>query len=166
MRSVSLLILLLTPFILASPIPAPNVEFDVAVRSTNVVRDVLFSFSGDGDPLSIHKREPIPESEPEPLSDTDDMACSDVCGAHRVEGARNEREALCSIAGLQATCELTRPLYQSTYLLCADHADRCAQCIDRTWPETSWDDSAMAEYERIADACRDEPQQCVFCPIV
>ncbi|EIW67885.1 hypothetical protein TREMEDRAFT_33167, partial [Tremella mesenterica DSM 1558] len=62
--------------------------------------------------------------------------CKDICGMYRVEGAHNEREALCSSHGLQATLE-------------------CAQCIDSTWPETSWEESAMAEYERIVSACND-----------
>ncbi|WVR03333.1 hypothetical protein IAU60_000324 [Kwoniella sp. DSM 27419] len=69
----------------------------------------------------------------------DSDSCSSVCGLQRVPGARSEREALCSVDGLHATLE-------------------CAQCIDRTWPDTTWEDSAMAEYERIVSACDDSPQ--------
>ncbi|WVQ80992.1 hypothetical protein IAT38_003099 [Cryptococcus sp. DSM 104549] len=67
-------------------------------------------------------------------------SCEAVCGVHRVEGAKNEREALCSAEGLKTTLS-------------------CAQCIDRTWPDTTWEDSAMAEYERIVSACNDSPQR-------
>ncbi|GFZ43716.1 hypothetical protein JCM24511_01436 [Saitozyma sp. JCM 24511] len=114
------------------------------------------------DPLSIHKRSALPEAAPEPialsesssditarsassedseLSDTDqdEGSCSDVCGIRKVQGARTEREALCSMEGLRATLE-------------------CAQCIDSSWPDTTWEESAMAEYERIVDACADAPQ--------
>lgn len=31
-------------------------------------------------------------------------ACANVCGVTRVEGAKSEHEALCSPAGLKATC--------------------------------------------------------------
>ncbi|WVF66287.1 hypothetical protein IAT40_001027 [Kwoniella sp. CBS 6097] len=65
--------------------------------------------------------------------------CVSICGVQRVEGAKSEREALCSVIGLQATLA-------------------CAKCIDETWPETTWEDSAMAEYERIVSACDDSPQ--------
>ncbi|KAL7424624.1 hypothetical protein Q5752_000308 [Cryptotrichosporon argae] len=69
-----------------------------------------------------------------------DDACADVCGLHRVEGAHNEREALCSAEGLRATLA-------------------CAECIDTTWPDTTWEDSAMAEYDRILSACEAKPQR-------
>jgi hypothetical protein len=82
------------------------------------------------DPLSIHKRSALPEAAPapEPIalsepssditarsassedselfdSDEDEGTCSDVCGVRKVQGARTEREALCSMEGLRATCE-------------------------------------------------------------
>ncbi|WWD22240.1 hypothetical protein CI109_106731 [Kwoniella shandongensis] len=129
------------------------------------------------DPLSIHRRSVIPpppateeqleaESEAETTSvevqsttaataatttpeiaveDEEDLppaedSCATVCGVQRVEGAKSEREALCSVDGLHATLQ-------------------CAQCIDKTWPDTTWEDSAMAEYERIVAACDDAPQK-------
>lgn len=36
-------------------------------------------------------------------TETED-ACANVCGVTRVEGAKSEHEALCSPAGLKATC--------------------------------------------------------------
>lgn len=35
--------------------------------------------------------------------------CANVCGVTRVEGASNEQEALCSPAGLKATCKIYSP---------------------------------------------------------
>ncbi|WVO23700.1 uncharacterized protein IAS62_005055 [Cryptococcus decagattii] len=61
-------------------------------------------------------------------------ACANVCGVTRVEGAKSEHEALCSPAGLKATYA-------------------CAQCIDNVWNDITWENSALAEYERIASAC-------------
>ncbi|OCF33163.1 hypothetical protein I316_05208 [Kwoniella heveanensis BCC8398] len=80
--------------------------------------------------------EPSTESESEAEKEE---PCVSICGVQRVEGAKSEREALCSVFGLQATLA-------------------CAKCIDETWPETTWEDSAMAEYERIVSACDDSPQ--------
>jgi hypothetical protein len=65
-----------------------------------------------------------------------DEACQEVCGLHRIEGAASEREALCSDEGLRNTLE-------------------CALCIDTTWPDTTYEDSALAEFERIKQACGD-----------
>jgi len=121
------------------------------------------------DPMSIHRRSPVPE--PVPVSpenvhvndrnhastssapiiavvedneeEPSEEACVSICGIRRVEGAKNEREALCSVNGLKATLD-------------------CAQCIDTTWPDTTWEDSAMAEYHRIVDACDDTPVQQVM----
>ncbi|ORX34531.1 hypothetical protein BD324DRAFT_653304 [Kockovaella imperatae] len=35
------------------------------------------------------------------------------------------------------------------------HTFACAKCIDATWSYDKWDESAMAEYERISNACTD-----------
>lgn len=35
----------------------------------------------------------------------------------------------------------------------ADSVVACAQCIDLTWPEDLWENSAMAEYTRVALTC-------------
>ncbi|WVQ93908.1 hypothetical protein IAU59_000986 [Kwoniella sp. CBS 9459] len=84
--------------------------------------------------------QPEVETESETQAETDkEEPCVSICGVQRVEGAKSEREALCSVIGLQATLA-------------------CAKCIDETWPETTWEDSAMAEYERIVSACDDSPQ--------
>nr|XP_019048549.1 hypothetical protein I302_02321 [Kwoniella bestiolae CBS 10118]OCF27479.1 hypothetical protein I302_02321 [Kwoniella bestiolae CBS 10118] len=132
--------------------------FSAPVAEPNVV-PVLFA----KDPLAIHKRsEVVPENvediimTPEfqaevesatvrveiPMSESapSDDSCTEICGVQRVEGAKSEREALCSSEGLLATLQ-------------------CAQCIDQTWPDTSYEDSAMAEYERIVSACDSSPQQ-------
>ena len=57
------------------------------------------------------KRAALPSSEEDDEravpADADESACMDVCGMHRVEGAHNEHEALCSAGGLQATREYT-----------------------------------------------------------
>jgi len=149
MRSTLVFVLSLITFALASPLPIPA---SGSVADAVAQRDVLFKFSGD--PLAIHKRAAVPGPEPDaefepdsaPASTSEDEsgdsigACELECGQHRVEGARNEREALCSAQGLRATL-------------------RCAQCIDRTWPESSWEDSAMAEYQRIVGTCESEHQQ-------
>ncbi|AFR98187.1 hypothetical protein C343_06166 [Cryptococcus neoformans C23] len=66
-------------------------------------------------------------------AETEDT-CANVCGVTRVEGASSEQEALCSPAGLKATYA-------------------CAQCMDKAWSGTTWENSALAEYERIASAC-------------
>nr|XP_019014325.1 uncharacterized protein I206_00407 [Kwoniella pini CBS 10737]OCF53106.1 hypothetical protein I206_00407 [Kwoniella pini CBS 10737] len=129
--------------------------FSAPVAEPNV-NPILFT----KDPLAIHKRSEIdiPEkvediimtpafqAEVEASSSTatsqapTEDSCSEICGIQRVEGAKSEREALCSSEGLLATLQ-------------------CAQCIDQTWPDTSYEDSAMAEYERIVSACDDTPQQ-------
>lgn len=62
-------------------------------------------------------------------------ACDAVCGLRHLDGALSERDALCSETGLSNTLE-------------------CALCIDNTWTETTWEDSALAEYERIVVACK------------
>jgi hypothetical protein len=76
------------------------------------------------DPLSIHKR--AANRNPEPrvaaadvaanpeldevteVATQDEDSCAEVCGIRKVEGAKTEREALCSIDGLRATRELPR----------------------------------------------------------
>ena len=40
----------------------------------------------------------------------------------------------------------------------------CATCIDSTWSDATWEDSEMAEYHRIVDACARGSQQYVFEP--
>jgi hypothetical protein len=62
-------------------------------------------------------------------------ACDAVCGIRHLDGAQSERDALCSDMGLANTLE-------------------CALCIDNTWSDTTWEDSALAEYERIIEACK------------
>jgi len=104
------------------------------------------------DPYAIHRRSLVtdPESlgersdlQPEARADAQarsversdaDEPCSAVCGMQKIEGAKNEKEALCSVEGLRATLE-------------------CASCIDDAWPDTTWEESAMAEYDRIVEAC-------------
>ncbi|WWC85642.1 uncharacterized protein L201_000508 [Kwoniella dendrophila CBS 6074] len=149
--STFLLALGLFTSVLAAPVAQPN-------------SPVLYT----KDPLSIHRRSEIPSENfentdltPEFQAEIDSSssslssssaitattaatepaedACNEVCGVKRVEGAKSEREALCSSEGLLATLQ-------------------CAQCIDQTWPDTSYDDSAMAEYERIVSACDASPQ--------
>ncbi|KAK4689097.1 hypothetical protein P7C73_g1006, partial [Tremellales sp. Uapishka_1] len=85
------------------------------------------------DPMSVHRRAVVP-----PPIEEDEEPCLNVCGLKRVEGATSEREALCSVDGLRATYA-------------------CAECIDTAWPDTTWEDSAIAEYDRIASACDDGP---------
>ncbi|WWC57975.1 uncharacterized protein I303_100510 [Kwoniella dejecticola CBS 10117] len=131
--------------------------FSAPVAEPNV-NPILFT----KDPLAIHKRSEVDIDIPEKVEDIimtpafqaeveassstassqtpSDDSCSAICGVQRVEGAKSEREALCSSEGLLATLQ-------------------CAQCIDQTWPDTSYEDSAMAEYERIVSACDDSPQQ-------
>lgn len=107
------------------------------------------------DPLSIHRRSniPVPEIAEEEnvaesnVSTTTDVveepsedSCVAICGIQKIDGAKSEREALCSTDGLKATLS-------------------CAQCIDSTWPDTTWEDSAMAEYERIVSACQGTSQR-------
>jgi hypothetical protein len=87
----------------------------------------------------VIKRQPAADFLAPPAEDS----CASVCGVTRVEGARSEREALCSVDGLRATFD-------------------CAECIDATWPDTTWEDSALAEYERIVAACEEAPPQKVF----
>jgi hypothetical protein len=64
------------------------------------------------DPYSIHRRslpalkrdEPEPEPESESQVDlTEEGTCSSECGVRQVSGVKNEREALCSQVGLEAT---------------------------------------------------------------
>lgn len=97
------------------------------------------------------------------VADEDDKvsedACSAVCATHYIAGAKTEREALCSPKGLQNTRE-------SAWQWCiCGHEQRvngvvdCALCIDNTWPDTTWQESAMAEYERIVEACEQAPQK-------
>ncbi|KAK1926529.1 hypothetical protein DB88DRAFT_170752 [Papiliotrema laurentii] len=64
-----------------------------------------------------------------------DDACDTVCGVDHISNAQSQREALCSETGLESTLA-------------------CALCIDTTWSETTWEDSALAEYERIVEACK------------
>ncbi|ORY31983.1 hypothetical protein BCR39DRAFT_524931 [Naematelia encephala] len=97
------------------------------------------------DAMALHKRASVPpvsesDAEVESAEDQLEDACTEVCGTVRVEGAQSEREALCSTSGLRATLE-------------------CATCIDMTWPDTEWEDSATAEYERIFSACHQDTQQ-------
>ncbi|TYJ55055.1 hypothetical protein B9479_004279 [Cryptococcus floricola] len=164
MRAFTLLVSLgLISSVLAAPAPQPGLS-------------PLFS----KDPLSLHRRSAAPDAEadsailaydPDAASSDDTLsspsssnsdsdipivatepemyeveeapaedACADVCGVTRVEGAKSEKEALCSGPGLRATYT-------------------CAQCIDQTWPDNVWEDSAMAEYEKIASACDNSLQQ-------
>ena len=51
------------------------------------------------DPMSVHKR-----------SQPSENTCVGVCGVQKIEGVHNEREALCSFEGLQATRTFPTPL--------------------------------------------------------
>ncbi|KAK8845298.1 hypothetical protein IAR55_006011 [Kwoniella newhampshirensis] len=162
MRVISLLFALgLVGSALSAPAPIPQPQ--------PLMIPALFA----KDPLSIHRRSVIPppaaiddevvedqeriegaslggsqvqvdlDAETETLAEAEqpsEDSCAAVCGVQRVEGAKSEREALCSADGLHATLN-------------------CAQCIDNTWPDTTYEDSAMAEYQRIVDACNDTPQK-------
>ncbi|WVQ76467.1 hypothetical protein IAR50_006135 [Cryptococcus sp. DSM 104548] len=119
---------------------APDTDADAAVLAYDpdaASSDDTLSPPSSGSDVPIVETEPeIYEVEEVPAED----ACADVCGVTRVEGAKSEKEALCSGEGLKATYA-------------------CAQCIDQTWPDNVWEDSAMAEYEKIASACDDSPQR-------
>ncbi|WRT63489.1 uncharacterized protein IL334_000394 [Kwoniella shivajii] len=113
-------------------------EFQAEVESSSSTSSSsTSSSSGSGSGSEVKESS---ESEMNITSEPSEDSCAEICGIQRVEGAKSEREALCSSEGLLATLE-------------------CAQCIDQTWPDTSYEDSAMNEYERIVSACNDSPQQ-------
>lgn len=88
-----------------------------------------------------------------------DFACAAECAVQQIHGAKNEREALCSAQGLKTTRELVPDA--ALGLMSTDKTSltvACARCIDATWPDTSYEDSAVAEYERIAQSCQDDPK--------
>lgn len=76
--------------------------------------------------------------------------CTELCKVRTIEGARSGLEALCSLDGLQSTRELA---FRDQRRGRADSSVACAQCIDTTWPEDMFENSAMAEYDRIVQLC-------------
>lgn len=146
------LALALVPFVLSIPV-------DSLARRDLEARDHLFRPSAD--PMAIHKRSTPADAQERsdassssssssaanvakrqpvlPLAEEEDEPCADICTKTWVVQSNTHEDALCSPQGLKATLQ-------------------CARCIDQVWPETSWEDSALAEYERIKSACAAGPQ--------
>lgn len=77
--------------------------------------------------------------------------CSTECGLIKVKGVKNEREALCSEVGLEATRTSTPVPHDNE--LQTDGIGVCAECIDTAFPHTRFQKSAMSEYEKIIASC-------------
>lgn len=121
------------------------------VPEANAAGTLLFTH----DPYSIHRRSNPPTFSKRSLQTRDDedesmladleaeadlteeislASCSTECGVIKISGVKSEKEALCSDEGLHAT-------------------KTCAKCIDTTWPDTRFQQSAMSEYQKLVALC-------------